>query len=259
MKNNIPFTLITCAASLLIIFVATGSSCAQEQEMKPEDTEVWEPVPPKVDPGAFSPSPPPSDATVLFDGSDFAEWQTAEGNKPSWESSDDHMTVVKGTGAIETKKEFGSVQLHVEWRAPEKIEGEGQGRGNSGIFLQKRYEVQVLDAYNNETYVNGMAGSIYKQHIPLANAARPAGEWQSYDIIFIAPKFAEDGSLESPARVTLFWNGVLVQHDVELEGPTEYIGHPSYEAHSQKASLMLQDHSNPVSFRNIWVRGLAEE
>lgn len=227
--------------------------------MKPEETEVWEPVPPKVDPGPFSPSPPPSDAIVLFDGSDFDKWQNAEGNEPEWELNDDHMTVVKGTGTIETKQEFGSVQLHIEWRAPEKIEGEGQGRGNSGIFLQKRYEVQVLDAYNNETYVNGMAGSIYKQHIPLANAARPAGEWQSYDIIFIAPEFAEDGSLESPARVTLFWNGVLVQNNVELEGPTEYIGHPSYEEHPPKVPLMLQDHSNPVSFRNIWVRELDKD
>jgi hypothetical protein len=259
MNNKVSFCLTACTACMLIFFMTAATSCAQEQEMKPEDTEVWEPVPPKVDPGAFSPSPPPSDATVLFDGSNFDEWQTPEGDNPGWELADNHMTVVKGTGAIETKKEFGSVQLHVEWRSPEKIEGEGQGRGNSGIFLQKRYEVQVLDAYNNETYVNGMAGSIYKQHIPLANAARPAGEWQSYDIIYIAPEFAEDGSLESPARVTLFWNGVLVQHDVELQGPTEYIGHPSYEAHPPKAPLMLQDHSNPVSFRNIWVRSLDEE
>lgn len=224
--------------------------------MQPEDTEVWEPVPPKVDPGSFTKLPPPSDAIVLFDGTNFDQWiHVEEGSKPEWKIEDDHMTVVAGTGSIQTKDDFGSVQLHIEWRSPEKIEGEGQGRGNSGVFFQNRYEVQVLDAYENETYVNGMAGSVYKQHIPEANVARKPGEWQSYDIIFTAPEFSDDGNLESPAHVTVFWNGVLVQNDVELEGPTEYIGHPSYEAHGE-APIILQDHSNPVSFRNIWVRKL---
>ncbi|GAA5520694.1 DUF1080 domain-containing protein [Aliifodinibius salicampi] len=250
-------TIFTVTAFIIFtIFISVSVSCAQEQEMQPEDTEVWEPVPPKVDPGSFTKLPPPSDAVVLFDGANFDQWEhTDGGGKPEWKIEDDHMTVVAGTGSIQTKKDFGSVQLHIEWRSPEKIEGEGQGRGNSGVFFQNRYEVQVLDAYENETYVNGMAGSIYKQHIPEANVARKPGEWQSYDIVFIAPEFSDDGSLESPARVTVFWNGVLVQHDVELEGPTEYIGHPSYEAHGE-APITLQDHSNPVSFRNVWVREL---
>lgn len=243
---------------LLMMFTLTTFSCAQEQEMRPEETEVWEPVPPKVDPGGLNQVTPSSDAVILFDGNDFDQWETADGNRPKWNLEDDHMTVVGGSGGIQTKQGFGSVQLHIEWRSPEEIEGEGQGRGNSGVFLQGRYEVQVLDSYENKTYVNGMAGSIYKQHIPMANAAREPGEWQSYDIIYIAPVFDDNGNVESPARVTLFWNGVLVQHDVELKGGTVYIGEPGYEVHSNKEPIMLQDHSNPVSFRNIWVRELEE-
>lgn len=243
---------------LILIFTMTGISCAQQQEMEPEDTEVWKPVPPKVEPGDMKRSTPPSDAIVLFDGESFEQWETAEGEQPGWNLEGDHMTVEGGTGGIQTKQEFGSVQLHIEWRSPEKIEGEGQGRGNSGVFLQGRYEVQVLDSYENETYVNGMAGSIYKQHIPLVNVAREPGEWQSYDIIYTAPEFNNEGDLESPARITLFWNGVLAQHDIELEGGTVYIGEPAYEAHPDKLPLMLQDHGDPVSFRNIWVRELED-
>jgi len=146
--------------------------------------------------------------------------------------------------------------LHVEWRTPSTIEGEGQGRGNSGIFLMGLYELQVLDNYNNRTYANGQAGSIYKQHIPLVNACLKPGEWQEYDIIFTAPLFKEDGSLASPARFTVLQNGVLVQNNVELKGPTVYIGQPAYKAHAAKLPLSLQDHGNPTSFRNIWVREL---
>lgn len=235
--------------------LTTNVACAQD--MEPEETEVWEPVPEKVNPNGLNEKAPPSDAIVLFDGSDLEAWESVEGDGAAeWEVSGDHFTVAPGTGGIQTKQGFGSVQLHIEWRSPEEIEGEGQGRGNSGIFLQSRYELQVLDSYNNETYSNGMASSIYKQHIPLVNAAREPGEWQSYDIKYTAPEFSEDGSVESPARITVLWNGVLVQDDVEIEGPTEYIGYPSYEAHEDKLPLMLQDHSNPVSFRNIWLREL---
>lgn len=245
---------------LAFLFLAVNIGFAQQQDMKPEDTEVWDPVPEKVDPNGFNDKAPPSDAIVLFDGSSLDEWESAEegGSAAEWEISGDHMTVAPGTGGIRTKQGFGSVQLHVEWRSPDEIEGDGQGRGNSGIFLQSTYELQVLDSYNNETYSNGMAGSIYKQHIPLVNAAREPGEWQSYDIIYTAPQFKDDGSLMSPARITVFWNGILVQDNVEIKGATQYIGHPSYEAHDDKLPIMLQDHSNPVSFRNIWVRELED-
>lgn len=171
-----------------------------------------------------------------------------------WNVNGDYFTVNPGSGNIKTNKKFGNVQLHIEWRSPKKINGKGQGRGNSGIFLQQRYELQVLDSYNNETYSNGMAGSIYKQHIPMVNAAREPGAWQVYDIILKAPKFDQDGSLESPARITVFWNGVLIQNDVEIQGSTTYTGLPSYEFHDQKQALVLQDHSDLVSYRNIWIR-----
>ena len=160
-----------------------------------------------------------------------------------------------GKGDISTKKEFGDFQLHVEWSAPEEVKGESQGRGNSGIFLQDRYELQVLDNYKNRTYANGQAGSIYKQHRPLVNAMRKPTEWNTYDIIYTAPRFKEDGSLFSPAQVTVLHNGVLVQNDVDLKGPTEYIGLPEYKAHG-KAPISLQDHGNPVQYRNIWIREL---
>ena len=222
---------------------------------KPEDTEVWEPEPGMVTPGSDA-HQPPSDAIVLFDGTDLSNWVGKEGTEPMWTVKDGAMTVVKGTGAIKSKEHFGSMQLHIEWRTPNVIEGEGQGRGNSGIFLMDQYEVQVLDSYNNRTYSNGQAGSIYKQHIPLVNASRPPGEWQTYDIVFRAPKFDASGNLLKPAYVTVIHNGVLVQDHVELLGPTQYIGQPKYTAHQDKLPLQLQDHSNPVSYRNIWVRPL---
>ncbi len=148
------------------------------------------------------------------------------------------------------------MQLHLEWRAPAEIEGEGQGRGNSGVYIQGRYEVQVLDCYENTTYPNGQTGSIYKQHIPLANACKPPGEWQTYDIIFMAPRFKEDSSLFTPATVTVLHNGVLILNHAVIKGTSEYIGLPAYKAHPLKQPLLLQDHGNPVSFRNIWVREL---
>jgi hypothetical protein len=234
----------------LILFLTINCSA-----QKPEDTEVWEPEPEVVTPGTTA-QQPPSDAIILFDGSDLSQWVGNEGGPAAWKVEGDAMTVVKGTGAIRTKEGFGSVQLHIEWRTPSEVVGESQGRGNSGIFLQDRYEVQVLDNYNNRTYSNGQAGSIYKQHMPLVNACRPPGEWQTYDIVFKAPEFDSQGNLVKPAFVTVIQNGVLVQNNVELKGPTQYIGQPKYEAHDDKLPLQLQDHGNPVSFRNIWIREL---
>ena len=223
--------------------------------MDPEETEVWEPVPEKITPGEGS--RPPSDAVVLFRGAgDLSKWMHSGGEPVQWTGGEGQMTVTPGTGEILTRRSFGSVQLHLEWRAPSPAEGSGQDRGNSGVFLHDRYEVQVLDSYNNRTYVNGMAGSIYKQSVPMVNAARPPGEWQSYDIVFIAPEFRDDGSLKSPARMTVFWNGILVHHDFELKGPTVNRGIPEYEAYDATGPISLQDHDHPVSYRNIWLREL---
>jgi hypothetical protein len=228
------------------------ASCSIAQQLDPKATEVWEPEPKVVTPGINN--TPPSDAIVLFDGKDLSKWTSGKG-EAKWKVADGAMTVVKGTGDIQTQQEFGSVQLHIEWRTPPVVEGEGQGRGNSGIFLQSRYELQVLDSYNNRTYSNGQAGSIYKQHIPLVNPTRPPGEWQTYDVIYTAPVFNEDGSVKSLPRITVFLNGVLIQNNVEIRGTTEYIGPPKLKAHG-KAPLQLQDHGNPVSYRNVWVREL---
>ena len=220
----------------------------------PQETEVWEPEPVAVRPGG--PGEAPADAIVLLGSQGTDEWRQADGGQVEWLMDGGVLTVAAGTGNIETVRSFGDVQLHLEWRAPARIEGEGQGRGNSGVFLQKRYEVQILDSYENRTYSNGQAASIYKQHIPLVNAMKPPGEWQTYDIVFTAPRFAPDGALESPAHVTVLHNGVLVQNHVELRGKTVFMGQPTYAAHPPKQPLMLQDHGNPVSFRNIWVRDL---
>ena len=200
---------------------------------------------------------PPSDAIVLYSGpEDLVKWESTKGGPATWTATGEALTVKPRTGSIKTREAFGDVQLHLEWRTPSVIEGKGQGRGNSGVYLMGLYEVQVLDSYENETYYNGQAGSIYKQHIPLVNACRPPGQWQSYDIIFQAPVFNEDGSLAVPAFVTVLHNGVLIQNHVELLGPSKFIGKPSYEVHAGKLPLMLQDHNNPVSYRNIWIRPL---
>lgn len=224
------------------------------QAQKPEDTEDWSRKPAKITPGKGT--LPPSDAIILYANANDAEkWENAKGEAIKWEAGE-HLTVVAKTGIIRTKQAFGDSQLHIEWRSPMEIVGNGQGRGNSGIFLMGKYELQVLDSYESETYYNGQAGSIYKQHIPLVNACRPPGTWQSYDVIFTAPRFNEDGSLLSPAYFTVLHNGVLIQNHVELTGPTEFIGKPKYKAHPDKLPLSLQDHGNPVSFRNIWIREL---
>ena len=219
----------------------------------PEDTEIWSPVPPVVEPGRSG--EPPADAIVLFDGTDTLQWQHSDGSAVAWKLDEGALTVGAGTGNIETRRGFGDVQLHLEWRSPERIEGEGQGRGNSGVFLQRRYEIQILDSYDNHTYSNGQAASIYKQHMPMVNASRPPGAWQTYDVMFRAPRFSPSGDLESPAFITVFHNGILVHNHAQIEGTTTYIGEPAYAAHGVEP-LMLQDHGNPVSFRNIWVREL---
>jgi hypothetical protein len=231
---------------------------------KPEETEVWTPVPPIVTPGATD-SAPPSDAIVLFDGRNEDEWVSAQDHTPArWIVGDGVLLVAKGTGNIETKRSFKDYQLHIEWKIPENITGSGQARGNSGVFLASLgpgdagYELQVLDSYNNTTYVNGQAGSIYKQSAPLVNPNRKPGEWQSYDVVWTAPTFNADGSLKTPAYVTAFFNGVLVQNHFQLKGQTLYIGQPFYKAYD-RAPIKLQAHgdkSEPISFRNIWVRAL---
>lgn len=243
-------SIIIAGAAVLL----TLPSLAQQSNMKPEETEVWEPEPRMV---ATTPNSAPSDAIVLFDGSSLNQWVSQkDGSSPAeWKIADGAFTVVKGKGGIQTKQEFTDYQLHVEWRSPTEIVGEGQGRGNSGIFMQGRYEVQVLDSYNNRTYSNGQAASLYKQRMPLVNATKAPGEWQTYDIIWTAPRFNADGILVSKARVTVLHNGVLVQNNVELDGPTEFIGLPKYKAHGP-GPIVLQDHNDPVSFRNIWIRPL---
>jgi len=231
------------------------SNAAFCQEGDPKSTEVWEPIPKIVEPGK-SKDLPPSDAIILLNGRDLSGWLGKNNQPAAWKWEDNAMTVVAGTGEIHSERKFGNCQLHIEWRTPQIVKGDGQGRGNSGIFFMGRYELQVLDSYNNRTYSNGQAGSIYKQHIPLANASKPPGEWQTYDVIFTAPKFNADGSLNSPARITVFHNGVLIQNNVEIKGATAYIGKPQYAKHPEKESLSLQDHGNPVSYRNIWIREL---
>ena len=242
------------AIPAIVAFVITVACSDAAEEPRPEDTEVWEPVPTVVTPG--SGAAPPSDAIVLFDGSDLSAWRNEDGGDAEWTVADGAMTVAAGSGDIHTRQEFGDVQLHIEWRTPGVVEGDGQGRGNSGVFLQSLYEVQVLDSYANTTYSNGQAASIYKQHIPLVNASRPPGEWQTYDIVFRAPRFGADGTVAEKANITVFHNGVLVQDHVEIRGETVNIGAPSYKPHAAQMPLRLQDHDNPVSYRNIWLREL---
>jgi len=243
-----------CWTSILILAIVMSLQCIGQEEIDPKLTEVWEPEPPVVSPAKSG--APPSDAIILFDGSSFDNWTNQDGGPAKWKLEDGNMVVVKKTGVIVTKKGFGDCQLHVEFRTPKVVKGEGQGRGNSGIFLQKRYEVQVLDSYQNRTYSNGQAGSIYKQHIPLVNASLPPGEWQSYDIFFKAPKFKEDSTLQAPAYITVVHNGVLIQNHVEIKGTTVFRGEPKYETHGMKEPITLQDHGNPVAYRNIWIREL---
>ena len=205
------------------------------------------PEPKVVDPG-----PPPADALVLFDGKDLAHWKGENGSDAKWIVKDGYVEV-NGTGSILTKEEFGDVQLHVEWAAPSKVEGDGQGRGNSGVYLQGRYEIQVLDSYHNKTYPHGQAGSFYDNFAPLVNVSRKPGEWQTYDIIFQAPKASTDGKSVEPGYFTVLHNGVLVQNHVPVKNSTTA---SALKGHAATGPLVLQDHGNPVHFRNIWIRRL---
>ena len=247
MKSKIALLLLLSSTTLL-------AQTQTRESLDPKVTEVWEPKAKKITPGSVN-GEAPSDAVVLFGGKDLSEWTSLDGLPAKWEVKDNSFMVVKGTGDIKTKKVFNDMQLHIEWRSPMVIEGEGQGRGNSGIFLQERYELQVLDSYESQTYRNGQAGSIYKQHGPLVNAMRKSGEWQVYDVIYNAPHFNDKGEVIVPAYITVLHNGIVIQNHTEIRGPTEYKGLPVYISHG-KGSIKLQDHGNPVSFRNIWVREL---
>jgi Domain of Unknown Function (DUF1080) len=256
-------------ASVLMMALSSNaqqpaSSTDAQAKPKPEDTEIWQPVPKVVTPAAEC-NAPPSDAILLFDGKNVDEWVNVKDKQPAlWDVHDGVMTVNKTGGSIETRRRFKDYQLHVEYKIPASITGTGQGRGNSGVFLASTgpgddgYELQVLDGYNNPTYVNGMVGSIYKQSIPLTNASRKPGEWQTYDVAWTAPTFNDDGSLKTPAYVTVFLNGILVQNHFALTGQTLYIGKPFYKKYDT-APIKLQAHgdkSEPMSYRNIWVREL---
>jgi hypothetical protein len=266
---------LSCHAPIRVLFLFTIACLAGAHSVKaqadslddPKLTEIYDPAlePKVVTPGATC-NDAPSDAIILFNGTNQNEWVSAKDHtSPSdWVISNGELTVNKTAGTIQTKRKFGNYQLHVEWKIPVDIAGEGQERGNSGVFLadpgpgEKGYELQVLDNYNNKTYFNGMVGSIYKQAIPLANAARKPGQWQSYDVIWTAPLFNSDGSLASPARITAFHNGVLVENNFALKGITRWRGKPYYKAHGP-APIELQAHgdkSKPISYRNIWVRPL---
>jgi hypothetical protein len=242
---------------ILVALLLTGIICsvANAQITDPKATEVWSPKAKVVTPGSGTKAP--SDAIVLFNGTNLSEFVSlADSSAAAWTiNRDSSMTVAAGKGNIRTRRSFGDCQLHVEFRAPIVVKGEGQGRGNSGIFLQQRYEVQVLDCYQNTTYSNGQTASIYKQSIPLANACKKPGEWQTYDIIYTAPRFNKDSVLVAAGHVTVLHNGVLVQNHTEIKGTTEYIGLPKNIAHG-KAPIELQDHGDLVSYRNIWIREL---
>jgi hypothetical protein len=206
------------------------------------------------EPRVVDPGPPPADAIVLFDGTGLSHWQSKAGGEARWEVKDGVATVNK-TGDIITKEPFGDCQLHIEWATPAEVKGDGQGRGNSGVIFQERYELQVLDSYQNKTYYNGQAGAVYSQHPPLVNASRKPGEWQSYDVVFHAPRFDDGGKLLQPGTITVLHNGVLVQDHAEIEGITAR--QPAkYDPHPVKQPLELQDHGNPIRYRNIWIREL---
>jgi hypothetical protein len=244
---------------LAALMAVASVSLAQNQTNKktPESTEVWEPAVRVITPGE-KPTDAPSDAIILFDGKNLDQWVSAkDGSAAKWNVKDGAVAVQPGSGDIKTKQEFGDFQLHIEWRTPAEVDPKatGQGRGNSGIFLHERYEVQVLDNYNNVTYSNGQAGSIYKQSIPLVNACKKPGEWQYYDIIFTAPRFNKEGRIIVQGYVTVMHNGAIVQNHTMLLGPTEYIGLPVNKPY-EKGGIRLQDHGNTGAFRNIWVREL---
>ncbi len=255
---------LTTNASLLVCGFLLAAAAATAQV--PGTWAIHDekrPQPRAVEPGTAStaeqPGRPPSDAIVLFDGKDLAQWRAQKTAAAApWKVENGYFEVVPKSGGIETAASFGDCQLHVEWAAPSPAVGSGQDRGNSGVFLMGQYEVQVLDSYQSQTYPDGQAGALYGQYPPLVNASRAPGQWQSYDILFRAPRFGADGTLTRPARLTVLLNGVVVQNASELTGPTAHKARPPYKAHAAKLPLGLQDHDHPVRYRNIWIRELAE-
>ncbi len=244
----------TLAPLAFFLAVALPAAAAQDQW---QIHDLSRPMAPVVDPGpAGPPVPAPADAVVLFDGRDLSGWTDAKGQPARWKVENGYMEVVPKTGSIRTVRDFGDCQLHVEWMAPSPAKGEGQDRGNSGVFLMDLYEVQVLDCYGNKTYADGQTAAIYGQYPPLVNACRPPGEWQTYDIVFHRPRFDKDGQVVTPARMTVFHNGLLVHECAQLTGPTAHHAQPPYKMHADKLPVSLQDHSHPVRFRNIWIRNL---
>ncbi len=256
MKANQGRQGLVAAAAATIVLGLTGS------DMHAQDWPVHSmerPRPPVVRPGpAGGPVSPPSDAIVLFDGTSLAEWEKQGGGPAGWALRDGYVQVVGGTGSIATERAFGDIQLHLEWATPSPATGDGQGRGNSGVFLMSTYEIQILDSYGNDTYADGQAAAMYGQHPPMANACRAPGEWQTFDLVFRRPRFADDGSLVQPARLTLLHNGVLVHDHVAFTGATVHGRPATYQRHADRLPLVLQDHGDPVRFRNIWVRELPE-
>jgi hypothetical protein len=250
--------LFAAISGLLLSAVPTIANAQVDTKWKIHD--LTRPLPPVIDPGTSStqdsPGRPPSDAVVLFDGKDLSKWAHKDGSPAKWKVENGYFEVVPKTGYVYTREPFGDCQLHVEFSEPAPAKGEGQDRGNSGVFLQGLYETQVLDSYQSKTYADGQAGAIYGQYPPLVNASRPPGQWQTYDIVFHGPRFDKEGKLTRPARVTALHNGVLVQDNVELSGPTANGQRPPYSPHPEKLPLGLQDHGNPVRYRNIWIREL---
>lgn len=245
--------------AITLFLLVINLSISQEKDYtKPESTEIYEPIPVKVTPGEKNTAP--SDAIILFDGKNLNNWVSTKDTTATAKwilNKDASMTVKNGTGDIQTKQKFGDIQLHIEWKNPATPRAKGQNRANSGIFFQGLYEIQILDNYDNKTYTNGQVGSVYKQHVPLVNAANPSGEWQTYDIIYHAPAFDSIGRKTKSATVTVLHNGVLIQDHATIYGTTEYIGVPKNNPHG-KGPLKLQDHNDNsgVSYRNIWVREL---
>jgi hypothetical protein len=239
-----------------------GYAMVEAQQTTWKVHDMNRPAPTVVDPGTPSTQDvvgrAPSDAVILFDGKDLSAWAHKDGSPAKWKVGNGYFETVPKTGYIYTKKAFGDCQLHVEFATPSPAVGQGQDRGNSGVFLMGLYEIQVLDSYNNRTYADGSAAAVYGQYPPLVNASRPPGQWQTYDIVFHPPKFGGDGKITKKARVTVFHNGVLVQDNVEIQGQTSH-DVPEYEAGPEKLPLALQDHNHPVRFRNIWVRELLAE
>ena len=250
-KKKVILSTAVCLLGLKV--QAQDFRFVEKNPEKPDATEYWDPEVRVVTPGAI-----PSDAIVLFDGKNLDQWESIkDGSAAKWEVKDGVFTVVKGAGNISTKKHFGDCQLHIEWRSPEEAESvKSQGRGNSGVFFHGIYEVQVLNSYKNRTYRNGQAGSIYKQTPPMVNATAKQGDWNTYDIIYTAPRFTVNGGIETPGYVTVIHNGIIVQNHTKIQGVTNYIGQPTNPVHGPKGPISLQDHGNAVSFRNVWIREL---